>query len=495
MALCSNGRLVCLLLIFIVIVQWQVTWQVMSTRQRALPRSLTVIKNSTLRLLRQERYQQANKQDNQHSQTQFSLPQVSPTCSPPTQLPFQSSSFRYIRHIFESIFGSKAFAPIGDISPDDLLPLPISLNSSVTRLRAKSSLIDIMEAELRIDSIQTYSIPPLSLMKLAPSLTSPISNQSEAIHAFLITQDYFTFTCEFLQSAILHGVVPHVIAFGGPGPGRGMLGRGVIFNWGLGKPILSLRAPIEALVKRLGGEILVLITDAHDTLLTTSSSVLELKFRSFQLRFPLARIVIAAERSCFPITQAECDRFPQTEPLGLPYRNLNSGTWMGKGSDVLNVLDAIELTYPNGLSNYTMNDQAALQYLYLDTFARKLLGLQLDYSNELFMCLHMSQDDIISHPNVSFRKCNKLSGACPAILHFNGGSKELQKPIDAEISSSLAIRNSESLRKGLGDYILPELDLSFRSFCCDTRWTDQNVGNKIPISSMRCGRNESNWAK
>ena len=146
-----------------------------------------------------------------------------------------------------------------------------------------------------------------------------------------------------------------------------------------------------------------------------------------------------------------------------------------------------------------MNDQAALQYLYIDEFARKILGLQLDYKNELFMCMHMAQDDIKVHPGAPYRRCNKISGACPAILHFNGGSKDLQMPIDATLSSSVAVSNitstSEKLRRLLAEYQLPELDMSFRSFCCDKRWVNANIGNKIPISSMRCDKNESNWAE
>jgi hypothetical protein len=213
----------------------------------------------------------------------------------------------------------------------------------------------------------------------------------------------------------------------------------------------------------------------------------------------MARVAIAAERSCFPITEAECARFPPTDPPALPYRNLNSGTLIGEARHILNVLDAIELMYPNGISNYTMNDQAALQYLYLDEFARRFLGLQLDYMNELFMCLHMAQDDIEKHPQAPYRTCNRLSGACPAVLHFNGGSKDMQQPIEAGIASSLAVSDTasegEAIRNVLANYELPELDVSFRSFCCDPRWVNDNIGNKKPISSMRCSKNESNWAE
>jgi hypothetical protein len=424
-----------------------------------------------------------------------------------------STSTRAVRQVFESFFGSHARAPATGLEAGEPVPEPLTFNETALRMRAHISQLDVLSADLHVDNNKKDSDPksttdsPLvgsspilspPAVKFAPSSSSPIAHQSAAIHAFLITQDYFTFTCEFLQSAILNGVVPHIIGFEGPDTGTG--GRFSSFNWGLGKPILSLRAPIEALVARLGGDTLVLITDAHDTLLTTSGAALALKFRSFQVRFPLARVVIAAERSCFPIEQEDCDRFPPTDPPNLPYTNLNSGTLIGEGRHILNVLDAVELMYPNGLSFYTMNDQAALQYLYLDQFARRLLGLQLDYASELFMCMHMAQKDIQRHPSAPYRTCNIISGACPAILHFNGGSKDLQKPMDAEISSSLAASDSspvgEDLRRKLAEYDLPELNVTFRAFCCDTRWTDPRQGNKVPISSMRCEEKDKvNWAK
>jgi hypothetical protein len=514
--------LLLVLIVLIIIVQWHVTWQIMSSQQRALPRSLVVsteMKSTKTLLSDCERF-------NCPSCNPDLLCSSAPSCSPspPPLPPTLLSHKRAIRHVFETFYGDGASSPVGEISIENPIPHPLSVNETFMKLRASSSALDILAADLHIDiksstktktnhesvesdseraaasaSNTSFPILPSPTLTLAPSSSSSTDKLSSAIHAFLITQDYFTFTCELLQSAILNGIVPHIIGFGGPGQGRGLLDRGVVFNWGLGKPILSLRAPIEKLIARLGGETLILVTDAHDTLIMTSGKALALKFRAFQAHFPLARVAIAAERSCFPITQAECYRFPPTEPPGLPYTNLNSGTWIGEGRHILNVLDAIELSYPNGLVNYTMNDQAALQYLYLDRFARSFLGLQLDYANELFMCMHMAQGDIEIHPKAPYRTCNKLSLACPAVLHFNGGSKDLQKPIDHGISTSLAVNdkssNGEQLRRALAEYTLPEVEVSFRSFCCDRRWVDVHVGNKVPVTSMRCEKNESNWAE
>ena len=208
-------------------------------------------------------------------------------------------------------------------------------------------------------------------------------------------------------------------------------------------------------------------------------------------------MLFAAERSCFPITEDECARFPYPPP-GLPYRMLNSGGWMGAAADILDVLDAVELMYPSGIDAAETNDQAALQYLFLDKFARTLLGLALDYDGSVFMCAHMAARELRPHPRTPGRMCNALSGACPAVLHFNGGSKWLQVPIDDALATSAAINargpQAAALRRQLAAYTLPDVGSTFRDFCCDMRWTSTNMFNKVSVRSMRCARGDGDWA-
>jgi len=177
---------------------------------------------------------------------------------------------------------------------------------------------------------------------------------------------------------------------------------------------------------------------------------------------------------------------------------LNSGAWMGEASAVLDVLDAVELMYPGGIDASNTNDQAALQYLFLDAFARALLGLALDYESDVFMCMHMAAREARPHATTPGRVCNALSGACPALLHFNGGSKPLQEPIDAALASTAALAASGAaaagLRRALAGYDLPEVGATFRDFCCDARWTDAGRFNKVPVRSMRCERRDPAWA-
>ena len=391
---------------------------------------------------------------------------------------------RAIRLAFSAFYGADASAPAGTAPlntppPAAVPPPPPSISDAPFIVAA---------AELRSgDAGAGPQPPPLTLLP-APSASSPASEQLAALHAFTITNDYYTFTCEFLQSALLNGVVPHVVGFGGH---EGSLPSGVAFRWGLGKPILALRRPIEALAARLGGDVLVLIADAHDSLLAVPGAALVRKFRAVQARAPLTRVLISAERSCFPIEEADCARFPPA-PDELPYRNLNSGGWMGAARHVLDVLDAVELMYPGGIDAANVNDQAALQYLYIDAFARRLLGLQLDYANEVFMAMHMAQAETAAHAAAPGRVCNTLSGSCPALLHFNGGSKSQQAAIDAALLTTRALEapGAAPLRRELAAYHLPELEMSFRDFCCDPRWTNPGAFNKVPVRHMRCDKGD-----
>ena len=51
---------------------------------------------------------------------------------------------------------------------------------------------------------------------------------------------------------------------------------------------------------------------------------------------------------------------------GGQYPNLNSGSMIGEAADVLAVLADVDADFPQGLEAANMNDQAAMQYAYLD---------------------------------------------------------------------------------------------------------------------------------
>jgi hypothetical protein len=251
---------------------------------------------------------------------------------------------------------------------------------------------------------------------------------------------------------------------------------------------------------------MVLLADAHDTLLLAPGPNIIARFRYMQARraragAPPMRVLITAERSCFPIPESDCARFPAPDvpPAGdagagfsAPYRNLNSGAWMGEAADVLAVLDALDAAYPAGLEAARMNDQGALQYAYLNDTQRAELGLVLDYSNQVLQAMHMSDAEVRPRPGAPWRHCNSATGGCPALLHFNGGSKHLQVPIDAQLRSSaitLGADRREDVVAWLDGYTLGGVDMSVRDFCCADGWTQGGAGaafNKARAQWLGC---------
>jgi hypothetical protein len=316
--------------------------------------------------------------------------------------------------------------------------------------------------------------------------TPAARSAADALHIFVITDTYFTFVCEFLRSALLNGAVPHVVGFT---PKQ----DAALFNWGLGKPLLWLRPAIAALAAATGPSTVVMIADAHDTILTATSTNVIARFRYLQRRRPGMRVLITAERSCFPISEEECARFPVPD-LCSPYRNLNSGGWMGEAGDVLAVLDWVDAAYPLGLEAAVMNDQAALQYAYLNETSRSALGLSLDYTNQVFMAVHLSEGEVepASAQEAPWRFCNTVTGGCPALLHYNGGSKPLQPGHDASMRTTQVTvgetRRAEVV-SWLDAYEPGGVGMRVRDFCCSAEWTVPRDGqfNKVRAPWLECG--------
>ena len=293
-----------------------------------------------------------------------------------------------------------------------------------------------------------------------------------------------TYSCEFLRSALLNGFVPHIVGFDPSSIATGKAGES--YNWGLGKPLMWLQPALEALAAAAGAHTLVMLADAHDTLLLAPAATVAARFRFLQARRPGLRVLVSAERSCFPISDEDCARFPEPAsavgaPCGSPYRNLNSGALLGEARDVLAMLADVSREYPEGLEASRTNDQAALQYAFLNSTRRARLGLGLDYSNQLFMAMHMSEQEVLplAMAEAPWRLCNSATGGCPALVHFNGGSKGQQLPLDAQLLTTrltLDVPGSgdaaaEALVHSLGNYVVGGLQMSVREFCCSSNWT------------------------
>jgi len=323
------------------------------------------------------------------------------------------------------------------------------------------------------------NLPPAeaAALALAPHVDGPGS--LDAIHVFAITNTYYTFCAEFLRSAVLQGYVPHIVGF------QPFVDRDSLFNWGNGKPLTWITPAVEALVARGGGHTLVMVADAHDTIMTARAADVACRFRAAQVADGDLRILFTAERACFPLQPEECDTFPPTRPPGLPYRFLNSGGWMGEARDVVRFLRAVDAMYPGGLLATNVNDQAAAQYLFLNATLRPSIGVELDYEARIFMAMHM-QHEILemvpvqrSPPLDGTALCNTVTATCPAVLHFNGGSKGMQVGIDNDTPAARATAASPDLARWVADYVVADVNMSVRAFVCDPRWTDPGSFNKF----------------
>ena len=67
-----------------------------------------------------------------------------------------------------------------------------------------------------------------------------------------------------------------------------------------------------------------------------------------------------------------------------------------------------------------------------------------------------------------------------------------QAAIDAALLTTRALEapGAAPLRRELAAYHLPELEMSFRDFCCDPRWTNPGAFNKVPVRHMRCDKGD-----
>lgn len=356
-----------------------------------------------------------------------------------------------------------------------------------------------------------------------------------ALHAFAITNDYYTYTCEFMRSCLLNGIVPHIVGFDEEIPRDGESGRHN-YNWGLGKPLLWMRPPLLALAAAAGEATMVLLADAHDSLVLAPAATIVARFRYLQRRRPGLKVLLSAERSCFPVQERECAGFPpahESVPCGGgAYPNLNSGSLIGEARDVLAVLADVDRAFPQGLEAADMNDQAAMQYAYMDEQRRDALGLGLDHTNQLFQAMHLSLDEVAALGGADtappWRYCNSVTGGCPAVLHFNGGSKHAQVPMDNGLFTSLLTTDAGAtdpapgtppvqlppppptdraaaadadaqrlrpLREAVDGYVVGGLRMTVRDFCCSAAWTSTQESPSVTVPPSRPGGFMSNHAR
>lgn len=303
------------------------------------------------------------------------------------------------------------------------------------------------------------------------------------------------------------------------------------FDWGGGKPLYWLNDPVRAILDRYGPDAWLLFMDAHDAVVVESGAELIRRFKAIQAVQPNIKVIATAERKCFPLTDAECELFPlpPLHPGPNPYRYLNSGAWMGRAKDVLDML--LALPAPQA-GEYTVTggymDQGEFQKLFLNDKTRDRYGMALDYNVSLFQAMHMawptgdpgydwdlkwvdvaaaqssSYDTTLNSSSTSHatassvmptgrqKFCNVWTGHCPAVVHFNGGSKGLQVEFDLKLEGTAhwntlpePVKAAYASVNVTGADGSPDKRLTFRDVCCDPQWTG-SAFNKVRPVWLQC---------
>ena len=152
----------------------------------------------------------------------------------------------------------------------------------------------------------------------------------------------------------------------------------------------------------------VMFLDGFDTLVAASALDIMRVFRGFG-----APLVFSAER-CPPAG----DRAARYPPAPTPYRFLNSGTFIGEASYILQGLAEWDvLRWPVAGQD---------QLLLTDAYLADTSVLTVDHECRLFQCMYWAEGDVDFDDN-GIR--NRITGARPLVVHGNGGS-DLSKVVD-----------------------------------------------------------------
>jgi hypothetical protein len=265
-----------------------------------------------------------------------------------------------------------------------------------------------------------------------------------------LTDDYYTYTCEFLRDGILASLGPQVTGF---------MHQRESFVWATmsnTKPLFWLIPHVRALIERHGPRLVVLFCDAHDSRILASREAILARFIALQRRQAHLRVLSAVDRSCWGLGKAECAALPRA-PLTrrcvpAPSAALNSGGFIGGAVDVYRLLVAMrgrdvqperyfdqtvmlaallaEHATPRAAGGSAGGtdvevDRDVLPLLRDDGGARtpaeqlERLGLELDYEHHLFMAMHNTWDpDAGAPPNGDAQWIDAPAGEEALMLAF-----------------------------------------------------------------------------
>lgn len=166
---------------------------------------------------------------------------------------------------------------------------------------------------------------------------------------------------------------------------------------------------------------LVMLTDAWDILVAAHPEEIEARYRS---QFQDLPVVLNAEKSCFPRGDL-AERFPDP---GTPWRYLNSGLIIGKPTDILAVINSMNIDQipddhrRSDGSWFHPNDQEHFTLAYLNQPVKMVL----DTHCHLFQSF--SGASPVEFDFTTDRIRNLITGTDPLVYHCNGDAKNNHSP-------------------------------------------------------------------
>lgn len=199
-----------------------------------------------------------------------------------------------------------------------------------------------------------------------------------------------------------------------------LYGVGEPWPWLRQAKIVDLRREIEKVDSKY-----VLVSDSSDVVLLGNEDEIINKFKSRR-----CFIFMSAEKNCWPQPlMANC--YPKIQS---PWCYLNSGSYIGRKEDVLEMLRIASQIRPNSQNYYNSrdweNDQFLLAHLYIDNY-----GITLDTQCDLFQTMGDTREHEVDFEGV--RLINKVMKSCPTVIHFNGHTKGLKDSYNKRFGESV----------------------------------------------------------
>lgn len=328
------------------------------------------------------------------------------------------------------------------------VPSPIAANPSTPILAPSPtpanppSTPNLVPSPVPTDSTTPSSeTTPSPIPSVIPSTTpvgqsndwGPISTEGPLFHEFdgvkFMVITYLNTKidpiCDFVQSIQLYGVRFNMVGWGNK------------INWReyhLGSKIVQSIKFLERFDQYIPDDTIIMFSDSLDVLVQQNPRYIVQNFLSFN-----KRLVFSTEKDCWPPIFAP--RYPKVPGV---YNHLNSGGYIGYKAEIKAILNfAAEdrnepehFVYRNpttgAIISGPMNDEQAAvppvlkrndQIIFAELYLENK-GITLDSNTQLFQSMQLNQDDKKKHVEIyEGRLRNKMSSNIPALVHFNGGSK------------------------------------------------------------------------